>query len=143
MFFQHELMFTDFQHVFSIHFKSHFPELVPFFGAFFSIHFFLGTSWLPSASSMADAEALAASDAAEGTPDAAVRPRRQRVWLQCPDQKQFGLLLGGHPQMEGRGGGSGNKNGKSWDLFFEANDMMYTDVYGNYIPMLPVAMIII
>eukprot|EP00438_Fugacium_kawagutii_P017004 Skav232634 [mRNA] locus=scaffold12:201712:203911:+ [translate_table: standard] len=44
---------------------------------------------------MADAlDALAA-------PDAAPRPRRQRVSLQCPDQKQFGLLLGGHPQMEG------------------------------------------
>jgi hypothetical protein len=28
--------------------------------------------------------------------------QEQRVFLQCPDEKQFGLLLGGHPQMEGR-----------------------------------------
>lgn len=29
------------------------------------------------------------------------RECEQRIFLQCPDEQQFGLLLGGQPQMEG------------------------------------------
>ena len=60
----------------------------------------------------ADPAAMAATDLASEFASRWRKSHRQeqRVFLQCPDEKQFGLLLGGHPQMEGM-----EHHGTSWN----------------------------